>query len=128
MTTLSWSAIVFSMLLFLAFPGRTYVEIKSRAQRLEQLRAEVEVLRERRAELEEELAYRQSAYYIEKEAREQLNYAKPDEVIVILPDLEDGEANVQETAASAEVVRFGEREIPSWRRNADRWRKLFFGD
>ena len=125
------SALILLFLLFFALPGRTYFEIRGRAQRLERLQTEVETLRGRQAELGEELAYRQSPFYIEKEAREQLNYVGENEIIIILPDFEENGENGddQESAVSSENLYSRGRAVSPWQANAKRWwRLLFLGD
>lgn len=113
------------LLLFFFLLGQSYLEAKGRVRRLELLESEVETLRDRKTELEEELTYRQSPDYIEKEAREQLGYTKKGEVIVVLPDFEESsfaEASEEGETPAAETWA---RELPLWRRNLAAWGCLF---
>jgi cell division protein FtsB len=122
-------ALLVLLLLSFLLPGRTYLEVRERNQRLGRLRNEVESLSDRRSELEEELAYRQSSLYVETAAREQLNYARENEVIIVLPDFRgDEEEGDEQDEISSETAHIKEREVPSWQANAKRWRALFFGD
>jgi cell division protein FtsB len=71
-------------------------------------------LREVKAEnkrLEEELAFRQSDYFVEKEAREKLNLGRPEETVVVMPKI-----TVKDKEISPEVV-----EMPNWKK----WFDLF---
>jgi cell division protein FtsB len=114
------------LLLFLVLLGRSYLEAKGRAQRLELLQTEVDTLGDKKEELEEDLGYHQSSDYIEKEAREQLGYVKDGEVIVVLPDLEEQVTALAEKGdeATSPTASLAGSEIPNWRR----WRQLFFGN
>lgn len=112
------------LLLFFVLLGQSYFEAKGRARRLDLLKAEVGTLGDRKAELEEELTYRQSPAYIEKEAREQLGYAFPDEMIVVLPDLEGKSATAEASeGGEALAAKISVEEISNW----EQWRLLFFG-
>lgn len=57
-----------------------------RNQLLNQAENEVEELRMQNLELQEQLDYVSSAEYVEQEARNQLQYAKDGEIMVLLPD------------------------------------------
>lgn len=74
----------------------------------------VEELKVKQAELVEKKEYYQSPEFIESEARNKLNMAKPGETIVILPP------NVEELAG--QIKKEPQSEIPNWRQ----WWKLFF--
>ena len=74
----------------------------------------VEDLEKEKNELEEKKKYYQSEEFIEEEARNKLNMAKPGETIVILPqNLDDLMDQGKEETSPA---------IPNWKR----WLKLFF--
>jgi len=115
---------IFFSLLFLFFLllGRSYLEVKGRVQRLELLRDEVETLQDRKADLEEELAYRLSLSYIEQVLRDVFGYAKRGEVIVVLPDLKEktaepskkGEALAAESTTKKQLSP-SEKNLCSWR-------------
>lgn len=107
---------------FVVLLGQSYLRVKERIQRLELLRGEVWTLQGRKKELEEELAYRQSPTYIEKEAREQLGYAKRGEVIVVLPDFGKEEKGNVVATSSNEKTDLIDREAPIWKR----WGCLWF--
>lgn len=57
-------------------------------ERVEKLAAEKTELLEARGELLSRLEYVQSPEYLEKVARDELNLAKPEETVVIVPDSE----------------------------------------
>ncbi|PIS12202.1 hypothetical protein COT70_02200 [candidate division WWE3 bacterium CG09_land_8_20_14_0_10_47_33] len=115
---------IFFSLLFLFFLllGRSYLEVKGRVQRLELLRDEVGILQDRKADLEEELAYRLSLSYAEQVLRDVFGYAKRGEVIVVLPDLKEktaesskkGEALAAESTTKKQLSLF-EKNFCSWR-------------
>lgn len=106
------------LFLFLFLLGQSYFEVKGRVQRLELLRAEVGTFQDRKAELEEELAYRQDLTYVEGQAREQLGYAFPNEEIVVLPDFEKEreEKGGALAASSSGETSLAKKEIPIWKR------------
>jgi len=78
----------------------------------------VQELEKENQQLVEKKKYYQSPEFIEEQARDKLNMAKPGETIVILPpNLEEilGKTKKETPAQSA-----------SWRTNWQRWWKLFF--
>ncbi|MDD3662094.1 MAG: septum formation initiator family protein, partial [Candidatus Dojkabacteria bacterium] len=57
-----------------------------RSQIVEQAQDEVESLRLRNLELQEQLDYVTGDSYVEKEARDRLLYTRDDEVLIVLPE------------------------------------------
>lgn len=78
--------------------------------RVEEAAGKVEELRRNKEELKKRLEYVRSGEFIEKEAREKLGMAKADEVVVILPKLEERQGEKKE------------EEAPNWKK----WQRLFF--
>ncbi len=116
MPRLTLHVFILFLSLFFILLGQSYLKVKGRAKRVELLREEVQTLQEKKEEVAEELDYRQSPAYIEKEARE-LGYSKGGEVIVVLPDLEGEEGEVGAATADSEgVTSFQEEKIPTWHR------------
>lgn len=114
------------ILLFFTLLGQSYFETRKRAQRLDLLKTGVETLQDRKAELEEDLSYRQSPTYIEREAREQLGYTKKGEVIVVLPDLEKekeekGKGEVAALGSGEGTFSMDNKEAPIWKRWGCLW-------
>jgi len=122
---LPFSALL-AFLLLLFFVGKSYLEIRDKAQRLQRLKEEVAALQEKKKEFEDDLAYRQSADYIEKEAREQLGYVKEGEVIIVLPDLESSNSAVEGQAEGQSKSPPSSQEYPKTP-NWMLWHRLFFG-
>lgn len=118
---------------FLFVLGQSYFGVREKMQRLERLRADVGTLRDSKTELEGELSYRQSQGYVEREAYEQLGWAREGEVFVVLPDLEK-EKDKQKVAGAKDpeitekttVEALTEGDTPQWKRNVQSWGCLFF--
>ena len=62
--------------------------------------------------LKKEIGYRNSEFYVEKEAREKLNLAKPEEKVAVIPGLVEPEKSVLPTP----------KPTPNWQK----WYSLFF--
>lgn len=78
------------------------------------MEGKVEELRVKNKELKEKLEYVKSSEFVEKEARDRLNMAKEDEVIVVLPEeLETRDWRLETSS---------EEDLPNWQR----WLRLFF--
>ncbi len=84
-------------------------EIKKEQLKLERLKAKNE-------ELKKQLEYVKTPEFIEKEAREKLNLARPGEVVVILPE------NVSEIVDIGKEQKPSKEEKPNWKK----WLNLFF--
>lgn len=74
----------------------------------------VEELRVKNEELKERLGYVKSSEFVEKEARDRLNMAKEDEIIVVLPE----ELGLRDWKLETS----SEEDLPNWQR----WLRLFF--
>jgi cell division protein FtsB len=121
MPRLTLPVFIFLLSLFFILLGQSYLKVKGRAQRLELLQDEVQALQNRKTEVEEELDYRQSPDYIEKEARE-LGYTKKGEVIVVLPDLEKKEKEKEVAAVGSDgALSSSDKEAPIWQRWGCLW-------
>lgn len=80
-----YAILIFQIVLIGSLIRGIQVSYKSR-ERVEILQEKKGQLEEENAKLKEDVAYVQSDYYIEKVAREELQRAKPGEQVVILPD------------------------------------------
>lgn len=65
---------------------RTTLNVVKNSQRLGELEKEVAILDVKKHELQKDIEYRQSSEYIEEVARNDLNYAKSDETIFVVPE------------------------------------------
>jgi len=86
----------------------------SATQQIKKAEERVAKLEEQRKQLSEKYQYYQTPEFIEEEARNKLNMAKPGETIVILPN------NLNELLNHRQ--KFQENSLPNWRK----WWKLFF--
>lgn len=121
-----FSFLILGFFIFLSV--HSFLETKAREGRLELLRSEVATLQKKAEEKKQELTYRSSTEFVEKEAREKLSYAKPGEVIAVLPDFE-AKVKSPETLAKGDEEKSARgpsknEPSPYWKQ----WRTLFFGD
>lgn len=100
--------LIFQIVLIGSLIRGIQVSYKSR-ERVEILQEKKGQLEEENAKLKEDVAYVQSDYYIEKVAREELQKAKPGEQVVILPD-----NSTQYAVRSDQVKNREERKIKNW--------------
>ena len=94
--------------------SRELFNLIKKGERTKEMEGKIEELRVKNKELKENLEYVKSEEFVEKEARDRLNMAKEDEVIVVLP--EGLELRDQQLEASSE------EDWPNWQR----WLRLFF--
>lgn len=87
--------------------------------RIEKIRKRVEEAREENERLKRKLSFVQSEEFLEREARNKLNLAKPEETIVVVP-----QEVIKMEVERAQKEKERRVEIPNWRR----WYKAFFGD
>ncbi|OGC54514.1 hypothetical protein A2797_00690 [candidate division WWE3 bacterium RIFCSPHIGHO2_01_FULL_48_15] len=127
---MKFPALLFSLLIFgilLLLLAQSFLEARERENKLALLRGEVEALAQRSEEKKAELTYRNSPEFIEKQAREQLGWAKEGETIVVLPDIEE-EKKSSSQIASAETAPSSSSSnsapLPYWKQ----WRIVFFGN
>ena len=80
-----YGVIIFQFMLIISLVKGIQLAInaRSRVTTLEEKKAH---LSEQQRKLQDELAYVQSDYYVEKVAREELQLAKPGETVVIVPE------------------------------------------
>jgi len=109
----------------LLFLGQSFLAARARGSRLELLRNEVALLQDKVSEKEEELSYRSSLEFAEKEARDQLGYAKRGETVVVLSDFEEKVKGAKEEVdPDLEEGGASGLALPYWKQ----WRILFFGN
>lgn len=83
-------------------------------EKIKEVEKRVVQLEEEKRKLSQKYQYYQSSEFIEEEARNKLNMARPGETVIILPP------NFQELIGSKKGKQ--EEKIPNWKR----WWKLFF--
>ncbi|GMR19150.1 MAG: hypothetical protein BMS9Abin34_278 [Patescibacteria group bacterium] len=112
------------------FLVQRFFKVGAREDQLGSLRSEVGALRMKVDEKLGELEYRRSPEFVYKVALEQLGYARPGEVIVVLPDFEDE----QSSSSGASAKEGGEKDSPKSSVGAEplpywkQWRVLFLGN
>jgi len=63
------------------------LKVAQKSSRLIEAKRELAALQQERARLEQEVQYRQSAEFVEKEARNKLNMVKPGEKVLLKPKI-----------------------------------------
>lgn len=109
---------MFIVVSFLLLSGgwQTVKRYREGLTRVEALKTEVGELEAERKGLEEEKAYRETAAFVEKEARDKLKMVREGEHLVVLPE--------KLPVLGAEASASGERVAPVWRQ----WWEVFFGN
>lgn len=102
-----YAILIFQIVLIGSLIRGIQVSYKSR-ERVEILRDKKEQLEEENAKLKEDAEYVQSDYYIEKVAREELQRAKPGEQVVILPE------NQRVGEVKPEFEKKQEKQLKNW--------------
>ncbi|MGB9911644.1 MAG: FtsB family cell division protein [Microgenomates group bacterium] len=105
--------LIFTIYLILK-TGSDISKIFNAFKKIEKTKAEVLVLEKKKNELLQKKEYYQSEEFIEQEARNKLNMAKPGEIVVILPP--DFQKFLRKNNNELS------KNIPSWRQ----WWQLFF--
>jgi cell division protein FtsB len=88
-------------------------------QRLDDMRREVSELQKQRDQLRHRLAYQQTDWFVEQEARNKLGLARPNETVVIFPEQT---AVLGDRAPSNTSVALTS---PLWQQNFQKWWGLF---
>lgn len=104
--------LLFAVYLTISLGGSIWNLWKKRGE-LDIARSKVDNLKQENNRLQSELEYVQSEEFVERQAREKLNYVKPGEAIVVIPDsvLKAATASAAPTPPS-----------PNWQQ----WLRLFF--
>ena len=92
--------------------SRELFSLVKKGERTKQMEQKATELETKKKELTERLEYVKSEEFVEKEAREKLNMAKEDEVIVVLPE------KLELRGQESEI----DEDLPNWRQ----WLRLFF--
>lgn len=108
-----YAILIFQIVLIGSLIRGIQVSYKSR-ERVEILQEKKVQLEEENAKLKEDVAYVQSDYYIEKVAREELQRAKPGEQVVILPE------NQRIDSSKEEGEKKQEKQLKNW----EKWLEL----
>ncbi len=97
--------------------SRSIILMYGRGGRGKELAAEVAGLEKEKEELERERAFRETAEFVEREARDKLRMIREGEKILVLPDGQDEEeANSKEQIAKSEEKKNWQRWIDYWLR------------
>ena len=110
---LSLFIIIFG-LFFIASLGRNVYDLTRTSKQIEKAEIKVAGLEKDQEELKKQLEYVKSDQFVEKEAREKLNFVKEGEVVVVLPQ----EDSNQKPDTS------NQKPISNWQK----WIKVLFGE
>jgi cell division protein FtsB len=106
--------------LFLVFHlSRSLWDIYHRTDRVGELKNEIQKLREEKSRLEEEKAFRQTAEFIEQEARNKLQMTKEGEHVVVVPQ-KDTESNAKGREKTTTIP----TQKPNWQKWVEFWLEL----
>lgn len=111
-TVCQWLILGLGFYLIIGLTRELLVLVK-KSERTQKMEEEISKLEAKKQALKEKLEYVRSEEFVEKEAREKLDMAKEEEVVVVLP--EKLEFKGQSLEAS-------EEDLPNWQQ----WLKLFF--
>jgi len=100
-------------LYFLVNVGKRVYDLYRTSDRLTSVRIKLDEARAKNEELKKEIAYREGDFFVEKEAREKLNYARTNEKIAVITGLEGPESSTEGKT---------ETSTPNW----EKWYQLFF--
>lgn len=95
--------------------GKRVYDLYRTTDRLTQTDSKLNEIKDKNDQLKKELAFRQSDFFVEKEAREKLNLAKPGEKVAVIAGQEQvyiGQNKTQEI------------KVPNWQK----WYQFFFED
>lgn len=112
--------------LFLVFHlSRSLWGMYHRTDRVGELKNEIQKLREEKSRLEEEKAFRQTAEFIEQEARNKLQMTKEGEHILVLPDSQNEKIPKSKTPALPAGRQVPKTEgKPNWKKWVEFWLKM----
>ncbi len=105
---------VVSLFLILNF-SRELINLSQAGNRLEEIREDVKKLRFKNWQLKQEVDYRKTDEFLEKEIRDKLGMARKGETVVILP-----QEKIEKIASQAAAEK-KERQLSIWRQ----WLELF---
>ncbi len=109
-------------LLLIVQLSRSIVRLGHRGGRVEELQAEVAGLAKEKEELEREKSYRETAEFVEREARDKLRMTREGERIVVLPEGQDEErADLPAGEAGSGESRAESQEKPNWKKWVEFW-------
>ncbi|OGE06386.1 hypothetical protein A2W70_01760 [Candidatus Curtissbacteria bacterium RIFCSPLOWO2_02_41_11] len=93
--------------------SKRILNLRTTSQQVKESEAQLENLRKDNEKLKEELKYKKSNEFAEKEIRDKLGLAREGEAVVILPKEEDQQVTIDRQQLTK----------PNWRK----WRDLFLG-
>jgi cell division protein FtsB len=99
-------------LFFIASLGRNVYDLTRTSKQIEKAGKKVAGLGKDQEELKKQLEYVKSEQFVEKEAREKLNFVKEGEVVVVLP-----KENSNQTPDDSD-----QKPLPNWQK----WLKILF--
>jgi cell division protein FtsB len=104
---------------------KTTLEIMKSGKRLDTAKDDIVQLEKDKAGLEESIAYKKTADYVEEKARTELNLAKPGERVYVIKGLSNDTKNAPSVLA-ANMQRSQSKTLKERTQNLSLWWNLFF--
>jgi cell division protein FtsB len=129
---MKWKYIALSVLLVIAAINftRTTLEIIKSSKRLDNIKDEISLLEQEKADLEKSIEYKKSDDFIEKTARNELNMAKSGESVYVISGLSKNDSAANETGSGVltgnSVAAYQGKPSKSRSENLSMWMKLLF--
>ena len=105
---------------------RMTLEIVKSSKRLDDVKDDISLLGQQKADLEKSIEYKKSGDFIEKIARNELNLAKSGESVYVISGLVKDEANIKENGSAVFVRQKESKPMAVRIKNLNLWFKLLF--
>ena len=105
---------------------RMTLEIVKSSKRLDDVKDDISLLGQQKADLEKSIEYKKSGDFIEKIARNELNLAKSGESVYVISGLVKDEGNIKENGSAVFVRQKESKPMAVRIKNLNLWFKLLF--
>ena len=102
------------------------LEIVKSSKRLDDVKDDISLLGQQKADLEKSIEYKKSGDFIEKIARNELNLAKSGESVYVISGLVKDEGNIKENGSAVFVRQKESKPMAVRIKNLNLWFKLLF--
>jgi len=109
---------IFFIILSVSFIKSTFDVLESE-DRLDELKEEVELLEQKKSEIEKEITYKKTDEYVEEKARNELNLIKPGEKVYVVMG---GESSSENVLSESDFNYEDDKKDSNWYS----WYRLFF--